>query len=208
MSRSKKTNFEQMAEKSRSLFLAHDSKSLAGKYGTAFDEEYLYVDFLCKSYRIERSSGNVYVSADRTWKPAGPGETMIFYDVFCFGDPEAKASGEFLNHGSLVNQISATANPGKDMYFNYVRRFSGHAKELKEACGRMRGVSLDKGDAFFEIPLFSFMKCRFQFWEADEEFPPQIVIYTDTNILKFMHFETTWYASGCLLDRIAFEAGI
>ena len=41
-----------------------------------------------------------------------------------------------------------------------------------------------------------------QFWDADEEFPGQLMIKWDRNILQYMHFETTFYATGCLLQRI------
>ena len=216
-----KTNFEQMAEKSRELFLAHCRYSIAGKYDTDFDDEYLYISFFREQYRIGRntgtveahteSNGNTGISekvTDNGWTPAGPGETMIFYDLFCYGEDFAKASDSFVNHASLVHQLSATANPGKDMYWHYVRRFEGHVNELKSACEKMGGVPCGKGDAAYELPVFDFMNCRFEFWEADEDFPASIVLFMDANILKFMHFETTWYLSECILTRITRAAGL
>lgn len=203
-----KNNYEQMAESARALFLNHDKNSIAGKYGTAFDDEFLYIDFLHRSFRIARDTGHVFMSANKQWIPAGPSETMIFYDIFCYGEPDAAAAGDFLNHGSLVGKISATANPGKDMYLTHTKRFDGHTGLLKKACEYLRGVPLPKGDVDFEIPLFSFMDCRFQFWESDEDFPARIVVYVDKNILHFMHFETTWYVSECLLERIENAAGL
>jgi hypothetical protein len=41
-----------------------------------------------------------------------------------------------------------------------------------------------------------------QFWEGDEEFPPKLLILWDRNTDQFMHFETTFYLQGDLLDRL------
>ena len=192
-----------MARKSRDLFLAHCKYSIAGKYDTDFDDEYLYIIFFGEKYRISRDTGITEQETASGWDPAGPGETMIFYDLFCYGGAFAKASGGYTNLASLVHQLSATANPGKDLFVNYVRLFEGRADELKQACENLHGTPCGKGDAAYEIPVFDFLNCRFEFWEADEDFPAAIVLYTDSNILKFMHFETTWYLAECLLSRIA-----
>lgn len=41
-----------------------------------------------------------------------------------------------------------------------------------------------------------------QFWESDEEFPPVLKLMWDENILSYMHFETTFFAAGHLLERL------
>ena len=210
MSEKKKSNFEQMAENSRHMFLEYDKDLLAGKYGTAYDNEYLYITFLGDQFRIDRSTGfaakkNALLS---DWIPACAPETMIFYDIFCCGQTDAKAAAEYVNHNSLVLQLAAASNPGEGQYSSYVSLFAGNAEKLKAACARLGGIPLPKGDVCSELELFDFMKIRFQFWEEDDEFPASIVLYMDTNILKFMHFETTWYVSGRLLSRIGIEAGL
>ncbi len=204
----KMTNFEKMAEHGRKLFLEYDREAIAGKYGTLYDEQYLYIIFLSERYRISRDSGDAEVQKDRQWLPAGPGEALIFYDIFCYGSPDARASGMYINHNSLVQKLSAAPNPGGGLNKASEERFTGHAAELKEACLRLNGILLEKGDAAFELPLFDFCRCRFQFWDADDEFPASIVIYMDSNLLEFMHFETTWYVSSRLLARISRLAGI
>ena len=59
------------------------------------------------------------------------------------------------------------------------------------------------GEVAYQIPLFDFLPIVLQFWDADEDFPGQLMIKWDKNILQYMHFETTFYATGCLLQRIA-----
>ncbi len=210
MSENKKTNFEKMADDGRRLFLEHGDEGLAGKYGTTFDDVFLYIRFIGRDYRIGRDSGVVETQLNKgtCWIQAGPGEAMTLYDVFCYGQPLAHPSGEFVNHNSLVHQISASSNPGGGLYINHLRRFEGKSESLKTACEPLGGTFLPKGDVSFELPMFDFLKCRFQYWEADDEFPASIEVFLDKNILQYMHFETTWYASICLLGRIAEEAGL
>jgi len=216
MDKKKLTNFEHMAERGRQLFLGYDKDSIAGKYGTSFDDSFLYLTFFSQPYRIERTTGYVEKSADSdlpddcppSWTPAGPGEALIFYDLFCYGKPYAQASRNYVNINSLVHTISNTGNPGGGLLSRYDRRFEGHAAELKEAGLLLGGTPWSKGDASFELPVFDFLNCRFQFWDADDEFPASASVFMDSSILDYMHFETTWYVVTHLIDLIARTAGL
>ena len=39
-------------------------------------------------------------------------------------------------------------------------------------------------------------------WAGDEEFPPKLLILWDRNADSFLHFETTFYLQGDLLNRL------
>ena len=41
-----------------------------------------------------------------------------------------------------------------------------------------------------------------QFWEADDEFAPQIRILWDDQTMRYLNFETTYYLQGDLLARL------
>ena len=216
MEKKKLTNFEQMAEKGRLLFLGYDIDKIAGKYGTSFDDSFLYLSFFSRTYRIKKATGVVEKNLDSdvsdecsaSWTPAGPGEALIFYDLFCYGKPYARASHTFVNINSLVHTISNTGNPGGGLLSRQDKRFEGHAAKLKEAGLRLGGIPWEKGDASFELPMFDFLNCRFQFWDADDEFPASASIFMDASILDYMHFETTWYVVTHLIDLIAEAAGL
>ena len=53
-----------------------------------------------------------------------------------------------------------------------------------------------------EIPAFSFFPVLLQFWESDEEFPPQIKILWDDQTMRYLNFETTYYLQSDLLKRL------
>ena len=52
------------------------------------------------------------------------------------------------------------------------------------------------------IPVTPFFPVLLQFWEGDEEFPPKLLILWDRNADSFLHFETTFYLQGDLLERL------
>ena len=58
------------------------------------------------------------------------------------------------------------------------------------------------GDVTYRIPVTPFFPVLLQFWESDEEFPPQLQLMWDRNADSFLHFETTFFLQGDLLERL------
>ena len=52
------------------------------------------------------------------------------------------------------------------------------------------------------IPVTPYFPVLLQFWEGDEEFPPKLMLLWDENSMSFLHFETTYYLQGDLLERL------
>lgn len=52
---------------------------------------------------------------------------------------------------------------------------------------------------FQVVPFFPVL---LQFWEGDEDFPLKVLLLWDRNTDKFLHFETTFYLQGDLLERL------
>ena len=59
-----------------------------------------------------------------------------------------------------------------------------------------------------EMPVVPYFSVLFQFWDADEEFPAKILILWDKVSMSYLHFETTFYLQGDLLETIARQAGL
>ena len=53
-----------------------------------------------------------------------------------------------------------------------------------------------------EIPVTPFFSVLLQFWDGDDEFPPKLSLLWDRNALRFLHFETTFFLQGDLLERL------
>lgn len=92
--------------------------------------------------------------------------------------------------------------PGSDMFAGDAARFAGKCAQLEEACESLGGTPEKVGDVSYKIPLLDFMDVILQFWDGDEEFAPVLRVLWDENILDYMHYETTFYATSHLFERL------
>ena len=107
----------------------------------------------------------------------------------------------------IGNFAAAGSSPDANLFAQkYADAFNGKVEELKAACKIMGGevkARLAGADVTAQIPAFPFFPVLLQFWEGDDEFAPQIRILWDSQTMKFLNFETTYYLQGDLLDRLA-----
>ena len=55
----------------------------------------------------------------------------------------------------------------------------------------------------WQFPVFDGgLDLRLCFWAEDEDFPASLRLFWDKNVLDYIRFETTYYASGFLLDEL------
>lgn len=201
-----RNNYEQMRDQMRPSFLTYDQQVMIRKFALKHDENYLYIRFCARYYRIGRTTGIVEWSDDhfQTCTEGDFNESMTLYDVLCNSRPDCRLSGEFALSSSLKGIAYTGMNAGSAMGSNKTAEyFDAHIHRLEQACIAMGGTPEGKGDLAFRIPVFDFLPVQFSFWRADEDFPAEIRILWDTNVLHFMHFETLFYAAGHLLARMA-----
>lgn len=199
-----KNNYEQMRDQMRPHFLAYDQEEMIRKFSLRSDEEYLYIRFCARYYRIGRTTGIVEWSDDgfQTCTQGNYEETMTIYDVLCYSKPDCKLSGQFAPSSSLKGVVLTQMSAGSLADHEITKYFDEHAELLEQACIAFGGTPEGKGDLSYRIPIFDFLPVRFCFWRSDEEFPAEVRMLWDTNIQSFMHFETIWYAAGHLLERL------
>ena len=80
--------------------------------------------------------------------------------------------------------------------------FEKDMEGLKQACVTLGGVQGGRGDVAYRIPMFEFLPVQFAFWQSDEDFPADVQLLWDKNVLDYMHYETLWYAAGHLMKRL------
>ena len=86
---------------------------------------------------------------------------------------------------------------------NYAKRFDGNTENLALVCEKLGGRKEQIGDVSYELSVLPFLPMKLQFWESDDEFDASLTIQWDENILQFMRYETTFYATGAVLQRIS-----
>lgn len=201
----KRNNYKTMLEQTRPYFLTFDQSELIRKFDLEHDDDYLYIRFCNRPYRIGRRTGIVEWSEDQfqTFSEGDYNECMTIYDILCYSKPDRCLSGEYAPSSSLKGIVYTGMNAGSDKGIgNTAAYFDAHVLRLEQACIALGGTPEGKGDVAYRIPLFEFLPVRFSFWQADEDFPAEVRVLWDTNVLRYMHFETLFFAAGHLLRRL------
>lgn len=199
----KTSNYDQMRDRMETEFLNYDQEKMIRKYGLVHDGAYLYLTFVGRNCRISRDSGRVEWTEDdfRHAVHADYNVSMTIFDVLCYAGEDCCLSGRFMPVSQLKGTVQS-ATPGKDLFAGTAKKFDRCAGQLARACELLGGQKETVGDVSYRIPLFDFLPVILQFWESDEEFPPVLKLMWDENILSYMHFETTFFAAGHLLERL------
>lgn len=197
------TNYEIMRNQMREEFLKYDQEKMIQKFALDFDEDYLYVVFVSRNYRINRKNGVVEWSENdfQSAVEADYNESMTIYDVLCYSKDDCCLSGKF-SPLHMVKGITKTLHTGGSMFQKTADSFQGHIKQLEYACSLFGEPARIVGDVAALLYAFPFLPVTFQFWEGDEEFPPSLKFMFDENILDYMHYETVYFMMGHILKRL------
>lgn len=200
----KPSNYETMKNNMASVFLQYDQESMIRKFTLEHDEDYLYIFFTGRKYRICRRTGAVTWSEDAfsTETKADYNEAMTIYDVLCCSRDDCRLSGEWVNIERLSSIRGGTLSKSGGFFADAGKYFDGKAAKLDRACEALQGRKISGGDAACELDLFPFLPLCLRFWESDEEFPPSLQILTDKNILDYMHYETLMFAVSHVIGRL------
>lgn len=201
------SNYEKMKNEMAGAFLRYDQEKMIRKFQLLHDDDFLYIWFLNRKYRIDRQSGQVSWSKDafQTEEKADYNEAMTIYDVLCYSKEGCRLAHEWANVESLASVQGGTLEKGGGFYQHAGNGFAGKTKALACACEKLGGEKREKGDAAYELRLFPFLPMILRFWDADEDFPASLQILVDKNILEYMHYETLMFALGHVLNRLREE---
>ena len=199
------SNYDLQVDTAKRIFMEYDQSQLIRKYGLAADDAWIYLTYLNTPSRISRESGGIEEFIDAGWRECRSYDTvMTIYDILCYnnGNVAPVLSGQWCTVGNFIvtgiTQADAFAR-------KYAKIFDGHLAQFKEACECMDGEVLprmagaDLTCRFWAMPFFPVL---LQFWEGDEDFPPKLMLLWDSNTPSFLHFETTFYLQGDLLERL------
>lgn len=208
------SNYERTLSIACGCFLEHDQGAIVRRFGLDSDDDFIYVRFLSRLYRIGRRDGVISSGAG----PAGFDDGMTILDVLCCAEEGASPSGEYAGIAS-VRGAPIGASPGDGAFFaKYARAFDKCFEDLPAALGALGGESVLGGDGgqsgqkqkqkfggdlAYRLPLFDFLDIVFKFSRADEDFPADARILWDMNVLSYMKFETTFFAANHVFGRIA-----
>lgn len=206
------SNYEKQVYIARGLFLKYDQQFLIRKFHLDYNEAYLYIYYLSVKYRISRKSGAIeFLEFSEDSGPEHYAEcreytvVMTIYDILCYsrGEEMPELSGQWCPISSFA---AAGSSPNAVTFARkYAEQFAGQTEKLAAVCEKIGGKRLPRlagADLTLQFDAFPFFPVLFQFWDGDEEFAPKIMLLWDKKTLEFMHFETTYYLQGDLLEKI------
>lgn len=197
------SNYEIMKNQMGEKFLEYDQNKMIKKFSLPHDEQYIYIRFVRRQYRISRLTGRAAWSEDHflTETEAGYNEAMTIYDVLCYSKENCTLAGKFCPTNMLKGTVQAMG--GSSSFFQKsADQFAGKTDQLQTAFRKLGELTDLKGDVAARIDVFEFLPVIVQYWDADEEFPAVLKFMVDENIQDFMHFETVMFMLGHVLCRI------
>lgn len=198
-------NYDLQVDIAKGIFLTYDQKQLIRKFRLEADAQWIYLNYLNTPCRICRKTGGVEEHIGNMWRQCRNYSTvMTIYDLLCYHKGETAPT--LLGQWCAVGTFVVTGVTQTDGFTGKTAKlFDGRVEEMKAACEKLGGVperSFAGADLTCRFPVTSFFSVLLQFWEGDEEFPPKLLILWDRNTDQFMHFETTFYLQGDLLERL------
>ncbi len=204
-------NYDLQVDIGKRIFMDYDQQLLIRKFRLEADESQIYLTYLNTPCRISRKTGGIEEYVCGTWQECRDFSTvMTVYDLLCYhkGEQMPTLTGQWCAVGTFV----VTGVTDTDTFTKkYAKLFDGRLEELKAACKKMGGVlqsPMAGADLTCLFQVTPFFPVLLQFWEGDEDFPPKLMLLWDRSTESFMHFETTFYLQGDLLQRLedAYEA--
>ncbi len=199
------SNYDLQVDIGKRIFLEYDQEVLIRKFRLEADRFWIYLNYMNTPCRINRNDGGVQEYIKSAWKECRSFSTvMTIYDLLCYhqGETAPTLAGQWCAVGTFV--VTGVTNT-ETFTKKYAKIFDGRVEELKLACEGLGGVLQPRmagADVTCRIPVTSFFPVLLQFWEGDDEFPPKLMLLWDRNTDRFVHFETTFYLQGDLLERL------
>ena len=198
-------NYDLQVDIAKGIFLEFDQEAMIRKFDLEADEDWIYILYLNTPCRINRKSGGIEENISGDWQECRSfSSVMTIYDLLCYH--KGNSAPVLYNQWCAVGTFVVTGVTQTDTFTKkYANFFGGRLEALKTACKRLGGVPqspMAGADLTCRFQVTPFFPVLLQFWEADEEFPPKLMLLWDRNTDRFMHFETTFYLQGDLLERL------
>ena len=199
--KAQRNNYEIQVAQAKKHFLTYDQQELIKRCALRFDDAFFYIRFLSDDYRICRTSGDMQRFLDGQWKDGNSfGEVMTILDWLCDSAADRYITHRWTNivtQGHYFHRSLQEEKKDADADF-----FDAHPQAFATACEALGGERVAGADIGYAIELVDGLRVLVQLWYGDEEFPPRLCCLWDENVLRYIRYETTWYALGLLVRRI------
>lgn len=204
MTENRQSNYDQVIENWRLKFLEMDQEELIRKFQLEADEEFLYIIYFSKRFRIDRKNG--FITEDG--KSPGFDTVMNIYNTFYYSAAHPVASGNLVAFRQVKRVYPFEAAYRRTIISRLQELFAGKTEELRKACEALGGTLLPQGDVGYVLPVFPFLNIAVLFWDKDEEFEAQANMLFDSEITEFMHEENVVCVAADAVYYLTLAAGM
>ncbi|MFQ9881187.1 MAG: DUF3786 domain-containing protein [Ruminococcus sp.] len=204
MPENRQSNYDQVIENWRLKFLEMDQEELIRKFQLEADEEFLYIIYFSKRFRIDRKTG--FITEDG--KSPGFDTVMNIYNTFYYSAAHPVASGNLVAFRQVKRVYPFEAAYRRTIISRLQELFAGKTEELRKACEALGGTLLPQGDVGYVLPVFPFLNIAVLFWDKDEEFEAQANMLFDSEITEFMHEENVVCVAADAVYYLTLAAGM
>ena len=204
MPENRQSNYDQVIENWRLKFLEMDQEELIRKFQLEADEEFLYIIYFSKRFRIDRKNG--FITEDG--KSPGFDTVMNIYNTFYYSAAHPVASGNLVAFRQVKRVYPFEAAYRRTIISRLQELFAGNTEELRKACEVLGGTLLPQGDVGYVLPVFPFLNIAVLFWDKDEEFEAQANMLFDSEITEFMHEENVVCVAADAVYYLTLAAGM
>lgn len=194
-------NYLIMRHQAQEKFLTYEQAPILARWQLKSDEQRIFVSFFQQEYEISRATGEILRC--KNGMPAGFEETLSIFDLLCYAKARPFASSDFAPINSLTGKPVGAGVSTDPTCSSYALRFSRSVSAFCSACETLGGRRIDIGDIGYEFPVFADLMLRLKFYEADDEFPPQLTVLFSSNALSYVRYETIFYIMNHQLSQIA-----
>lgn len=203
----RRDNYTIQANQAKERFLTYDQPALIRKFGLRFDKTYLYVNLLCKLYRIHRDTGDLQRLDGDVWADGNSyNEVMTLLDLLCDSRDDRQVAGRWKNMQSFG--LLFHRNLLEDAKDPWAIRFDKDPEGFHKSCRALGGKPVSGADISYAIEVFDGLPICIQFWHGDDEFFPRLRYLWDENADQYLRYETMYFAVSLLLRRIGENMGI
>lgn len=204
MPENRQSNYDQVIENWRLKFLEMDQEELIRKFQLEADEEFLYIIYFSKRFRIDRKNG--FITEDG--KSPGFDTVMNIYNTFYYSAAHPVASCNLVAFRQVKRVYPFEAAYRRTIISRLQELFAGKTEELRKACEALGGTLLPQGDVGYVLPVFPFLNIAVLFWDKDEEFEAQANMLFDSEITEFMHEENVVCVAADAVYYLTLAAGM
>lgn len=204
MPENRQSNYDQVIENWRLKFLEMDQEELIRKFQLVADEEFLYIIYFSKRFRIDRKNGFITENG----KSPGFDTVMNIYNTFYYSAAHPVASGNLVAFRQVKKVYPFEAAYRRTIISRLQELFAGKTEELRKACEVLGGTLLPQGDVGYVLPVFPFLNIAVLFWDKDEEFEAQANMLFDSEITEFMHEENVVCVAADAVYYLTLAAGM